>query len=138
MEDHYTIATTPRSDDNDNDTGNEKGLHEFSSTAELLKARSEIRYDIIVSVTTIVCIGLLFGFFMNKSRVFDPFVIRDQFKWERMLMLKLFCSAGGTSCFSLTFCYFVWKEVTYVSTCKTKTKTNATRIKTNRKLHQKY
>ena len=110
MDDHYTMAITPKSgDDNNNDKA--LNMHGFSSRAELLKARSEIKYDIFLTVSTIVFVGVLFGFFMNKSRVFDPFVIRDQFQWQRMLMLKLFCAAGGTSCFSLTFCYYFWKEV---------------------------
>ena len=117
VNDHYTIATTPKNEvaasSPTQQTGDEIHglLHGFSSKAELLKARSEIKYDILLTVFTIMFVGLMFGFFMNKSRVFDPFIIRDQFKWEKMLMLKLFCAAGGTSCFSLILCYFLFKEV---------------------------
>lgn len=41
--------------------------------------------------------GLLFGVFMDLSKVTNPIVIREQFIFQRFLMLKIFLAAGGSS-----------------------------------------
>jgi len=41
--------------------------------------------------------GLVFGFALEKGRVFEPSVIRDQMLMQRFIMLKMFLSAASTS-----------------------------------------
>ena len=38
-------------------------------------------------------VGFLFGFVLEKSKVYDPQIIRDQMVFKRFIMLKMFLSA---------------------------------------------
>ncbi|XP_071948640.1 thiosulfate transporter TsuA-like [Antedon mediterranea] len=49
-------------------------------------------------VISLVC-GIVFGFAMEKGRVFDPRVIRGQFIFTKFVMLKMFLAAGVMSLF---------------------------------------
>ena len=42
-------------------------------------------------------IGFLFGFVLEKSKVYDPQIIRDQMTMKRFIMLKMFFSALASS-----------------------------------------
>lgn len=56
-------------------------------------------YRIVVCVIT----GIVFGWAMEKGRVFEPFVIRKQMLFQRNIMMKMFFTAMTTSllCFTL-------------------------------------
>ena len=84
---------------------------ELQNRQDILNKRAEFKQDVLLGLTTVLTMGILFGFFMNKARVFDPFVIRDQFKFERFIMLKMFCAAAGTSCFALTIGHYICSDV---------------------------
>lgn len=45
--------------------------------------------------------GLTFGFAFEKSRVFEPQSIRDQFILKRFIMLKMFLAAVSITCIVL-------------------------------------
>eukprot|EP00485_Elphidium_margaritaceum_P019030 CAMPEP_0202726294 /NCGR_PEP_ID=MMETSP1385-20130828/184539_1 /ASSEMBLY_ACC=CAM_ASM_000861 /TAXON_ID=933848 /ORGANISM="Elphidium margaritaceum" /LENGTH=593 /DNA_ID=CAMNT_0049392511 /DNA_START=29 /DNA_END=1809 /DNA_ORIENTATION=+ len=55
-----------------------------------------------------VCMGVVFGFALNRGRVFEPAVIMDQFLFTRWIMMKMFLSAAATS----TLCISLMKELT--------------------------
>ncbi|KAK7103828.1 hypothetical protein V1264_018649 [Littorina saxatilis] len=46
--------------------------------------------------------GVVFGFAVEKSRVFEPSVIRDQMLFGRFVMMKVFLAASATSMFSFS------------------------------------
>eukprot|EP00484_Ammonia_sp_Unknown_P005319 CAMPEP_0197052230 /NCGR_PEP_ID=MMETSP1384-20130603/26736_1 /TAXON_ID=29189 /ORGANISM="Ammonia sp." /LENGTH=403 /DNA_ID=CAMNT_0042484903 /DNA_START=42 /DNA_END=1253 /DNA_ORIENTATION=- len=50
-----------------------------------------------------VIMGMIFGFVLNKGRVFEPGIIVDQFLFKRWVMMKMFLSAAASStlCLSL-------------------------------------
>ena len=87
---------------------------QLSERQILLNNRAEFRQHVLFSISTVLIMGILFGFFMNKARVFEPKVIRDQFRFERFIMLKMFLAAAGTSCFALTVGYFVCQDVCFI------------------------
>ncbi|XP_035666754.1 UPF0394 inner membrane protein YeeE-like [Branchiostoma floridae] len=45
--------------------------------------------------------GILFGIALEKTRVFEPNVIRDQFVYQRFIMMKAFLAAMATGLFCL-------------------------------------
>ena len=46
-----------------------------------------------------VCMGLIFGGAMDLAKVTLPIVIREQFIFQRFIMLKMFLGAAGFSAF---------------------------------------
>ena len=58
----------------------------------------------------VVIVGACFGAFLEKGRVFEPLIIREQMKWTNFLMLKMFLSAGMCSLISLTIIGLVAKD----------------------------
>ena len=52
-----------------------------------------------LTLAAAVCMGLFFGVFMDLSKVTLPIVIREQFIFQRFIMLKVFLGATGTSAF---------------------------------------
>ena len=46
-----------------------------------------------------VCMGLVFGSVMDVGKVTNPIVIRQQFIFQRFIMLKMFLGAAGSSAF---------------------------------------
>jgi len=51
----------------------------------------------VMTVSTAFVTGLAFGFGFEKSRVFEPYAIIDQFLLKRFLMFKMFFAAMGSS-----------------------------------------
>jgi hypothetical protein len=60
--------------------------------------------DWALVLPTSIVMGFTFGFCLEKSRVFEPMVIRGQFVFERWIMLKMFLAAMATSCISFALC----------------------------------
>lgn len=58
----------------------------------------------IFSLPVALVMGFLFGLAFEKSRVFEPYVIRGQFVFKRWIMMKMFLAAVGTSCLSFIIC----------------------------------
>ena len=99
----YRDAREVQSDDED----------DLSQKHATLKARGEFRKDVTMTVLTVLCMGVFFGICLNKSKVIDPVVIRDQFRFKRFIMLKTFCGAGCASCIACPICYYFFKKVKY-------------------------
>eukprot|EP01084_Bolivina_argentea_P316437 548505_1 len=68
-----------------------------------LKKREQFDDAGLLPIVTSICCGVLFGIFFNKSRVFEPHVIYNQMILKQFILLKIFLSAAGTSCFSAVF-----------------------------------
>jgi len=51
----------------------------------------------VVQVACSIVMGLLFGISLEKGRVFEPRLIRQQMVFEKFVMLKMFCAAAGYS-----------------------------------------
>ncbi|XP_076442413.1 uncharacterized protein LOC143281215 [Babylonia areolata] len=54
---------------------------------------------ICVQLSSSAACGIIFGFALEKGRVFEPQVIIDQMLFTRFVMLKMFLSASATSMF---------------------------------------
>jgi hypothetical protein len=54
--------------------------------------------------------GLIFGMCFQKSRVFEPYIIRGQFVFQRWVMLKMFMGAMGMGSLCLAVLYPFKKE----------------------------
>eukprot|EP00056_Hartaetosiga_gracilis_P021543 m.24804 g.24804 ORF g.24804 m.24804 type:complete len:386 (-) comp9132_c0_seq2:185-1342(-) len=61
------------------------------------KRKSSLPFNMTVSgvvkIVTSSAMGLWFGIAMEKSRVFEPFNIRDQMSFDKFIMVKMFLSA---------------------------------------------
>ena len=77
----------------------------------------------ISSLPVALTMGLLFGLAFEKSRVFEPYVIRGQFVFQRWIMVKLFFAAVGTGCLSFIICRQFFPEQFLVS-AKSSLRTN--------------
>jgi len=55
-------------------------------------------------------IGFIFGYSMEKSHVYEPFVIRQQMILKRFIMLKMFLSALATSLIVILFFSLIFKQ----------------------------
>jgi len=66
------------------------------SDPDLFKSIQPISFSFI-SISTALIMGFIFGFALEKGRVFEPSVIRDQMLLNRFIMIKMFLSAAITS-----------------------------------------
>ncbi|CAF0813990.1 unnamed protein product [Brachionus calyciflorus] len=65
--------------------------------------------DILIIV--VMClIGFLFGFILEKCKVYEPKFIRQQMIFNKFLMMKMFCSALATSMLSILILNFIAKN----------------------------
>ena len=53
-----------------------------------------------------LCLGVMFGYLMNRSEVHLSLIIRDQMLFRRLTMMKMFLAAVGTSMLSVTIISF--------------------------------
>jgi len=54
--------------------------------------------------------GFLFGYAMEKAKVYEPIAIRQQMIFRRFIMLKMFLAAFATSTFSIFLVAIVFKK----------------------------
>eukprot|EP01083_Nonionella_stella_P094676 265704_1 len=80
---------------------NEKADSKTKETNAQLKAKWTNMTRLAPLLSTI-CMGIIFGFTLNKGRVFEPQVIMDQFRFTRWIMMKMFLSAAATSILVIT------------------------------------
>ena len=66
---------------------------------------------IIRSIVSVIVLGLLFGFLMNKATVFITPTIRKQMLFQRFVMLKMFLAAVGVSMLSVAVLELVRKNL---------------------------
>lgn len=68
-----------------------------------------------------IFMGIIFGFTLEKSRVFEPGIIISQFQLRKFIMLKVFLTAIITGCiifsgfFALGFERLTWKVTIYAA-----------------------
>ncbi|CAD7956715.1 unnamed protein product [Amoebophrya sp. A120] len=55
----------------------------------------------------LLVMGFAFGFFFERSHVYEPLVIREQFIFKTMIMLKMFMGAVVGACIS----FFIWNKI---------------------------
>ena len=55
-------------------------------------------------------LGFLFGYAMEKAKVYEPIAIRQQMIFRRFIMLKMFLAAFATSTFSIFLVAIVFKK----------------------------
>ena len=55
-------------------------------------------------------LGLLFGFAMEKAKVYEPIAIRQQMIFKRFIMLKMFLAAFATSTLSIFIVAIIFKK----------------------------
>lgn len=55
--------------------------------------------NVVAAVFASICMGLVFGVVMDLAKVTNPVVIREQFIFQRFIMLKMFLGAAGGSGF---------------------------------------
>jgi len=66
------------------------------------------RADLIaLDILVVIAMGFLFGFFFERSHVYEPFVIREQFIFKTFIMLKMFMGAVCGACLS----FFIWYKI---------------------------
>lgn len=58
-------------------------------------------------ILTVILLGVVFGFAIEKGKVYLPRVILNQMLMRDFRMMKMFLSATTTSMLVFTFCYFV-------------------------------
>ena len=56
-------------------------------------------------------IGTAFGIALEKGRVFEPMIIRQQMSWQSLLMLKMFLAACMASLVSMTIASLVSRKM---------------------------
>ncbi|CAF1175718.1 unnamed protein product [Adineta ricciae] len=66
---------------------------------------------IVRSIVSVIILGLLFGFLMNKATVFITPTIRKQMLFQRFVMLKMFLAAVGVSMLSAAVLELVRKNL---------------------------
>jgi len=54
--------------------------------------------------------GFLFGYAMEKAKVYEPIAIRQQMIFRRFIMLKMFLAALATSTFSIFLVAIIFKK----------------------------
>ena len=67
------------------------------------------KYDLKIIVISCI-IGFLFGFILEKSKVYEPKFIRQQMIFNKFLMMKMFFSALATSSLSIFILNLIAKE----------------------------
>jgi hypothetical protein len=55
-------------------------------------------------------LGILFGFAMEKAKVYEPKAIRQQMIFKRFIMLKMFLAAFATSTLSILLVALIFKK----------------------------
>jgi hypothetical protein len=55
-------------------------------------------------------LGFLFGYAMEKAKVYEPKAIRQQMIFSRFIMLKMFLSAFATSTLSIFLAALIFKK----------------------------
>ena len=55
-------------------------------------------------------LGFVFGYAMEKAKVYEPKAIRQQMIFKRFIMLKMFLAAFGASTFSILLVAFIFKK----------------------------
>ena len=55
-------------------------------------------------------LGFLFGYAMEKAKVYEPKAIRQQMIFRRFIMLKMFLSAFATSTLSIFLAALIFKK----------------------------
>ena len=97
-----------------------KKLNEKSSTNEKIEIKQErnmqtfqiCKQILIWSLKYLVSllIGFLFGYAMEKAKVYEPIAIRQQMIFRRFIMLKMFLAALATSTFSIFLVAIIFKK----------------------------
>jgi uncharacterized membrane protein YedE/YeeE len=84
--------------------GNDKPLLETpKSTGGFVLGDTPLHPAVQLSVAAVA--GVIFGFALNKAAVYQAGIIRSQFKFTSLIMLKVFLTAAATSMFIITLLY---------------------------------
>ena len=57
-----------------------------------------------------LCLGFLFGYAMEKAKVYEPKAIRQQMVFRRFIMLKMFLAAFASSMCSILLVALIFKK----------------------------
>ena len=79
----------------------------LSRMQDSLKIRKELKSFSLVQFVAAVCIGVTFGYFFERSNVFQPNVIQNQMLFSENSMLKIFLSAAAVSVLVVRVLQFV-------------------------------
>ncbi|UJR14384.1 hypothetical protein I4U23_001381 [Adineta vaga] len=75
------------------------------------QSKNKNMVKIIRTVLSVIILGVLFGFLMNKATVFLTPTIRKQMVFQRFVMLKMFLAAVGVSMLSVAILELVRKSL---------------------------
>lgn len=81
-------------------------VKEETNTIQLLKGIAAWLFKYAISAL----IGFLFGYAMEKSKVYEPKAIRQQMIFQKFIMIKMFLAAFGTSTISILFVSLVFNK----------------------------
>ncbi len=91
---------------NSRDHGNDDELKRKRNDSGKLKHIIEWSLKYLISLF----LGTLFGFAMEKAKVYEPKAIRQQMIFKRFIMLKMFLAAFATSTFSILLVALLFKK----------------------------
>ena len=57
-----------------------------------------------------LCLGFLFGYAMEKAKVYEPKAIRQQMVFQRFIMLKMFLAAFASSLSAILLVALIFKK----------------------------
>ena len=64
----------------------------------------------IIKYLISLCLGFLFGYAMEKAKVYEPKAIRQQMIFRRFIMLKMFLAAFGSSMCAILLVAVLFKK----------------------------
>jgi len=99
---------------NDN-ASNSKEIEHHDNDDELKRKRNDsgkLKHIIEWSLKYLISLflGTLFGFAMEKAKVYEPKAIRQHMIFKRFIMLKMFLAAFATSTFSILLVALLFKK----------------------------
>ena len=64
----------------------------------------------VIKYVISLCLGFLFGYAMEKAKVYEPKAIRQQMVFRRFIMLKMFLAAFASSMCSILLVALIFKK----------------------------